>query len=214
MLHERSITLDEASPCRLGDGHVASLLDPAVLDDPGRVLQHVLVSTDGTVVPLLERCFGESIRLAGHVQSSRPATTTDPTELDLDGEELLHRKVLLQGTSSGYNYVFGDSLLVPERLPPTARDELLSTSRPIGRVLSDHRVETFRELLQIGTRYTPTAGGPPMPFRTYRILIGGRPAMLITEHFPPFTAAGEAWGAATSSEDAASPPMTSLSSGG
>lgn len=180
----------------LGTQAVAAMLDGTVLDDPGRVLQHVVLSTDGTVVPLLEGCFGEPIRLAGHVQSLRPATAADPVELDVSAEDdtILHRKVLLQGGETGRLYAYADSLLVPDRLPPLVRDELLNTSRPIGRVLKEHRVETFREILRVG-RMRFGSGGDEMLFRTYRIICGGRPAMLITEQFPPFSlpAPQEGW---------------------
>lgn len=171
----------------IGSLAITSLLEGTVTDEPGRVLQHVLLSTDGTVVPLLEGCFGEPIRLAGHVQSLRDATPTDPAELELDeGDSILHRKVLLQGEHTGRQYAFAESVLVPHRLPPLVRKALLSTSTPIGRVLNEHRVESFREVLRVGRTRTGR-NGEEVLFRTYRILSGGRPVMLITEYFPPFS---------------------------
>lgn len=166
---------------------VTALLDGTVTDTATRVLQHVLLSTDGTVVRLLEGCFGEPIRLADHVQCTRPAAPTDPAELELSEDEtVLHRKVLLQGRRTGGNYVSADSLIAIDRLDPPVRDALLSTSLPIGKILVEHRVESFREILRIGRTRAQRSGmasGEELLFRTYRIVIGGRPAMLITEEF-------------------------------
>lgn len=168
---------------------VPALLGGSLADDPRRVLQHVLLATDGTVVPLLEGCFGEPIRLADHVQACRPALPTDPAELELsEGETVLRRKVVLRGARTGCDYVSADSLLASDRLPDKVRQALLTTSRPIGRVLADHRVETLREILRVGrTRWeTPgKAGGTERLFRTYRVVSGNRPVMLITEYYPP-----------------------------
>lgn len=177
---------------------VASILDGPVADHPERVLEHVLLSTDGTVVPLLEGCFGEQIRLADHVQHLRPAAPTDPDALELSPDDrVLHRTVVLQGSSSGRAYVSAETLIVPDRLPGPVREDLLTTSRPIGPVLRAHRMETFREILEVGrTRSGRQTPDETRLFRTYRIVAGGRPVMLITETFPRFAlpVGGEAAG--------------------
>ena len=82
---------------------------------------------------------------------------------------------------------------------------LLTTSEPIGRLLADNRVETFREIVSV--RFEAAGGASdhfgvdaeaPIVLRTYRIDVGGRPVMCITESFPV------SWfGASTRSRDLA-----------
>jgi len=157
------------------------------------VAQRVFLSTDATVVRLLEGCFDEPIRTAGLVQKSTAALPAD-AELELTGDEtILRRETLLQGSRTGRNYVYAEASLVLDRLEPGLREALLSTSEPIGHLLVANRVETFRELVRAGrTPAGPLAdrldleSGEELLFRTYRVISGGQPAMLITEYFPPF----------------------------
>jgi chorismate-pyruvate lyase len=169
----------------------ASMASTSTLEDASLgVLQRVLLTTDATVVVLLEGFFGESIRTEGLEQVCRPASPAD-TELELAGHEtILCRKTLLQGSDTGRNYLYAEAWVVLDRLESDVREGLLTTSKPIGRLLAANRIETFREVLHSG--WTPagplgrrlgTQGGEVL-FRTYRIIVGGRPIMLLTEYFP------------------------------
>ncbi len=176
-----------------GDGVFESLAGAAILDDPSLgVLQRVLLTTDGTVVRLLEGCFGERIRTAGLVQFSTPASAADAALEPAGDETILRRKVLLQGSRSGRNYLYADSFTVLDRVEPSLREALLSTSEPIGRLFVTNRVETFREILRVGRRRAGALGGwlglefgDELLFRNYRIISGGRPIMAVAEYFPP-----------------------------
>jgi chorismate-pyruvate lyase len=169
----------------------ASMASTSTLDDASLgVLQRVLLTTDATVVVLLEGFFGESIRTEGLEQVCRPASPAD-TELELAGHEtIMCRKTLLQGSDTGHNYLYAEAWVVLDRLESDVKEGLLTTSKPIGRLLAANRIETFREVLDSG--WTPagplgrrlgTQGGEVL-FRTYRIIVGGRPIMLLTEYFP------------------------------
>jgi chorismate-pyruvate lyase len=60
----------------------------------------------------------------------------------------------------------------------------------IGELIRDCGLETFRELLEMGVSgSTPPGGDVELAagshiHRTYRIVIDGRPAILVTEYFP------------------------------
>lgn len=175
-----------------GGSRTTALADAPLLSDPSlEALQRILLSTDGTVVQILEAFFRDPIRLASHVQFLAPISPTD-VDLEPTGEEtVLRRKVLLQGTRTGRNYISADTTIVVDRLEPPLREDLLSTSEPIGRLLRAHRTETFREMLHMGRRRAESLAGEfgvdaddELLFRIYRILAGGRPIMLLAEHFP------------------------------
>jgi chorismate-pyruvate lyase len=161
---------------------------------PGAVgiFQRLIMSSDATVVPLLEACFCERIETANLVQET---TLPQPGDhrLELAGDELiLRRNTLLRGSESGLTYVHAHAAVVLDRLPREVRDGLLATTEPIGRLLVRERVESFRELLRSGVEPAGERGAligldgdQTLPSRTYRVISGGKPMMLITERFPP-----------------------------
>jgi chorismate-pyruvate lyase len=112
--------------------------------------------------------------------------------LDLDvGASILERRVLLRGARTSTIVLYADSLIALDRLDARIRHGLLTAEQPIGRLIRDHRVETFRELLS----YERTCNGQvaalfglqpetPLLTRTYRMSNGGKPVMRITERFP------------------------------
>lgn len=218
---------------RRGPGGAGPAAGAAILDDASLgVLERVLLTTDGTVVPLLEGCFDERIRTAERSQTVTPCRPTEPADavLELAGDEtLLRRTVLLQGTRTGRNYIYAESVIVLDRLPSVLREGLLTTGEPIGRLLATHRLETFREILDIGRRPAGAHGGPfglsdsgELLCRTYRIIHGGRPIMRIVEHFPSLRLLGPdddadtselriVWGLTEDSEDQDGPRASARS---
>lgn len=166
---------------------VAQVRDPSL-----GLLQRLLLTTDGTVVRLLEVCFGETVRLAGRKQFTSPASPTDE-DLQPEGHEtMLRRTVVLQGSQTARNFVYAHSVIVLDRLEPPVREGLLSTSKPIGLVLAANRTETFKELLRTGrapageeaAHWFGLDPSDELLFRSYRIVSRGLPIMLITEHVP------------------------------
>lgn len=164
----------------------------AVLTDPSlSPLQRILLTTDGTVVQLLEAWFDDPIDLAGHQQCQTPVDRTDRDLQPAGEEQILRRRVLLQGRRTGRNYIYADTAIVLDRLPPGLSDDLQTTSEPIGRLLHAHRVETLREVLRTGRRPAASLAGDfgidsadDLLYRVYRVVAGGKPIMQIAEHFP------------------------------
>ncbi len=169
--------------------------DPSSLDP----LQRILLVTDGTLTDTLEAAFGEPIGLRkialDIVPADRPVEDLDLTQ----GETLLDRKIVLYGETSGRPYIYAESKLALDRLPARFRDELLRSDTPMGRLWSEYRLETWKELLYVGRQaaayraahlqVTPDA---ELLARRYRLISGGRPLMIIEEQFPvsygPFNA--------------------------
>jgi chorismate-pyruvate lyase len=155
------------------------------------LLQRVLLVSDGTLTDTLEAAFLEPISLRKIAIQVVPARRALP-ELDvLAGEPLMERKILLCGESSGRAYVYAESVLVLDRLPSRFREELVESDMPIGRLWSEHKLETWKELLAMSRHpicglaaHFQTAGESDCLVRSYRVISGGRPLMAITEHFP------------------------------
>lgn len=153
--------------------------------------QRILLATDGTVTDILEMYSGESMRVIKLDQELVPLDEPiDAMELKVN-DRVLTRKILLQGKISLFHFLYAESIIVPDRLEERVRDGLLHSNKPIGTLIVEDRLETFREIVDCGTE----AAGPlahhfgveetaMMICRTYRIFAGRRPIMLITEKFP------------------------------
>ncbi len=119
-------------------------------------------------------------------------TTQDIPPLDLkSGSEVIERKVLLQGKISRKNFIYAESLLVPERLEPKFKDELLKSKIPMGRLWLEHKIETFKEIIDSSqqlaenlSNYFKIQTEDRMLSRTYRVFSNHQPIMMITEKFP------------------------------
>lgn len=154
-------------------------------------LQQMLLRTDGTLTPILEAYAGEPVQVVKLHQEFDVARRPDaPLELRGDSK-VLRRQVLLRGGRTERVLLHADAVIATEQVEACLVEELLGTDKPIGQLLSEYLVETRRDILTIdrqpGGRYSAFFGltpSAPMLFRTYRIVAGGRPIMLITERFP------------------------------
>ncbi len=178
-------------PWELVSGEHVGADRPGLLGPPPGPLQRVLLSADGNVGRILESYAGESVEAVKLEQFSAPfGEEIHALELGAD-DERLSRRVILRGSRTGRGLLYAESVMAVERLHPMVRSGLLSTSEPIGRLLAAARAETFREVLTSGTTPAGAVGGhfgveetDEVFVRTYRIVAGGRPMMLITEKFP------------------------------
>ncbi len=153
-------------------------------------LQRVLLTTDGTVTHVLEAYESERILVQklGQSQDSEVA----PAEMEPAGPETVMRRcILLQGSQTKETYVYAESVILSDRLERRVAEGLLFTEEPIGRLLLDSRLETFREILDCGrepagerAQHFGLDESAPLISRTYRVIAGHRPIMLITEKFP------------------------------
>lgn len=155
------------------------------------LIQRVMLATDGTLTDTVQAIFNEPIGLNKLSISVAPA----PEPIDVlaleAGEQIMERKVLIFGETTGRSYVYAESILAVRRLPEPFRAAVLTSDEPLGRLWSRHKLETWKELLSV------TSGTLPHPdsffsvndsrellTRTYRVLSGGQPLMLIAEYFP------------------------------
>lgn len=153
--------------------------------------QRILLTTDGTVTEILEAQFYEQINLVKLFQETR-ITNIDIPYLDIkSGTEVLVRKILLQGKDSGENYIYAESILVPEHLSTSLQEGLHSTDKPIGRLMIEAKTETFREILSCKSesaddlaKHFSVKNNSTLISRTYRIFSDQKPIILITEKFP------------------------------
>ncbi|XRQ09191.1 chorismate--pyruvate lyase family protein [Actinomadura welshii] len=153
---------------------------PGTLDRLG-LAGRLLLTSDGTVMPMLEQIVGERVVTAGLRQSAAPVDPGEAALFDHPGPALVTRTTHLVGAVTGTVYVRARSVLCPDAMPDALRADLLTTAAPIGRLLRGHRVESFREILSM--RVPGDDGRPAEPSRRYLVFIGGRPALLIEETF-------------------------------
>ncbi len=164
----------------------------------------MLMTADGTVTTLLEACTAEPVgtqtlresgpaMLATLMDLVGPWWDPDAALLDLDPtDEVIARRALLRGSVSRMPYVLAESLVVPRRLPETVTDGLGRPGSSIGRLMASCAIESRRELLQTGLRRAAEASsfleldaGAQVAWRTYRIVLRGRSAILLTEMTVP-----------------------------
>jgi chorismate-pyruvate lyase len=157
--------------------------------------QRALLVIDGTVTKFIEAYVMEpvKVRILGNDWHRLSA---EHTWLEADaGTTVIAREVLLEGEYSATLYGHALSLIVPDRLPEAAQQQLTEHPGGLGRILLDIRLESRREVLWYGRELardmspelseairSRMAGG--CLTRTYRIINSGRPVMLIHERFP------------------------------
>lgn len=163
------------------DGIDAAALSP---------LQRILLITDGTLTEILEAHLLERIDLV-KISERLLAADAGGTGLGMAPDEsLMERKINLRGARSGRKYVYAESLVLVNRLAPSFQTELLETTVPLGRLWRRHRLETYKELVTIGTHAAGTFGthldgarGAPVLGRTYDVFCARRLVMRISEYF-------------------------------
>ena len=164
-----------------------SPIDPSKLTS----FQRILLTTDGMVTEMLEAFFWERMTVVKLFQDDYALEHTLPA-LDYErGERVLDRRIFLRGRMSHINRLYAESVIALDRLPEEVRDGLVNGQKPIGLLILENRLETFREIL--GCSKDP-AGGLAEHFRigsedllisrVYRVIAHGQPIMLITEKFP------------------------------
>ncbi len=102
------------------------------------------------MTPLLEAYAQGLLQVRLLSQQLRQLEATIP-ELVLDKREsILERKVLLQGRRNHIAYLYAETLIVPSALPAPVYTKLLQGEEPIGRILQELRLPTFREVISHG----------------------------------------------------------------
>lgn len=153
-------------------------------------LERALLVIDGTLTHFLEAYRMEPIEVVNLGQTEE-SLDCDHEWLELArGSMVMSRRVLLKGRHSGRVYASAASLVAPERLTQALKDKMGEMPKGLGRMLLSGRTEQYRELLWYGKQASAELPGEMrLPLgdycltRTYRIVVRGRPAMLITEWF-------------------------------
>jgi len=162
-------------------------IDPAQLSP----FQRVVLTTDGTLTELLEAYLFEKIHLL-KLAERVVLTTQEIPALDLPvGREVIERKILLQGQLTKTNWLYAESIIVPDRLDEKFKEKLLQSQAPIGKLWLEYKVETFKEIIA-STRepakdlasYFQINRQDNLLGRTYVVFSNRQPIMMITEKFP------------------------------
>lgn len=150
----------------------------------------VLLTTDGTVTKSLEAYFWEPVAVERIAQQTVAAAQDIPMLDTRAGAAVIARKVRLKGTQRGDVYAYAESTLRLDALPANLRDDILAERIGIGELLRERGLETYREILDVGSEVNPVLSGifeipvDKVVYRTYRIFLNHAPAILITEKFP------------------------------
>ncbi len=178
---------DYASRQDLNESLKSGRIDPTKLS----VFQRVILTTDGTLTEILEAYLSEKIRLVKLSETSKPITQNNLL-LDIPiGQEVIERAILLQGKISLNNWVYAESILIPDRLEEKLKNRLLVSQEPMGRLWLEHRLETFKEIVDSAREpaddladYFNIKKSDKLLSRSYRVFSGRKPIILITEKFP------------------------------
>lgn len=153
--------------------------------------QRVLLTTDGMVTEILEAYLGERMKVIKLFQDYLALNNEIPSLEVGKGCRVMQRKVLLCGRLSQKNHLYAESIIIPDRLDEKISNSLLNTNKPIGLLIFENRLETFREILDCGKEEAQDLAGyfnikrnDFLIFRTYRVFSNHLPIILITEKFP------------------------------
>ena len=171
----------------LNQSLIRSHINPSKLS----TFQRIVLTTDGTLTEILEAYLFEKIRV---VKLSEGLVSITQNILPLEvkqGNEVIERKILLQGKISRKNFIYAESILVPERLDEKFKDELLHSRTPLGRLWLEYKFETFKEIVDTAeesanklSAYFPVKPEDKILSRTYRVFSRSQPIIMITEKFP------------------------------
>lgn len=153
--------------------------------------QRALVSMDGTVTKFIEAYTLEPVESVRLQQQEQQLRTDHPWLAAPAGTTVIARQVLLCGKYSATVYAYAVSLLLADRLPAEVVRGLDVEPAGLGRILLNSQLENRREVLWYGREQIPDLPeaieaytGNDFISRTYRIIVGCQPLMLINEKFP------------------------------
>ena len=153
--------------------------------------QRVLLKANGTVTAMLEAYLSEPIQVVKLSENLANMELELPNIKSNKQEQVIARKVLLQGKISRRNFIYADSLILINNLDERFSHQLLNTKTPIGKLWSEQKVETFKEILDTGiepanelSNYFCIEPEENLLFRTYSVSSQGKINMIITEKFP------------------------------
>lgn len=154
-------------------------------------MQRALVVIDGTVTKFLEAYTMEPIEVTTLGQAEQTLEEAQEWLEVRAGRDVLARHVTLTGGYTGRLYAYAISLTNPHAIPRDIRAAMEIQGGSVGRILLSSRVEQRREVLWYGKE---SSDGLPdevrsrydgdLLSRAYRIVVEGRPVIMIIEKFP------------------------------
>lgn len=170
-------------------------IDPNSLKD----LHRIILTTDGTVTDMLEAYFREPMVVVALSQDTVGTDTLPQAQrasfgfAPKPGGEALRREIILRGEISESCHLYATSVIALDRLPPPIRVGLLEKRKPIGHLLLENRIPTFKEILEVRretagalSKLFAIAESAPVLSRTYMLSVDSQALMLITEKVPEF----------------------------
>lgn len=155
------------------------------------LVPRILFATDGTITHILEAYAGEPMELVRLTTIIHDDTSRWRDLGADDGERALERLSLVRGRTSNRVFVHADSVVLLDRLPKDVAEELVIKGTGLLRLLTKHRIGTFRETVwdwQGADEEIAACFGIPasevLVARTYEVVMGGRPVAWATETFP------------------------------
>ena len=159
---------------------------------PTGTLARILATTDGTIATILEAYVGEAVRVVKISQAFEAGDSQSPLLPIRPEERVLRRSVVLRGRRTGLNFLYADCIVRADCLPPEILKALVSTDQPMRRIFTEARIGTFEEMVGAGrepagacARHFDVAPTASPIWRSYRILLGQEPVIVISERFPP-----------------------------
>jgi chorismate-pyruvate lyase len=151
----------------------------------------ILIATNGTLTRILSVVANDEIVVQVIKQHIHHVAPEIPGLEQLASGRVLQRRILLKGQSSGEPFVAAESLIAIDLLPAVMMRSLTKTDRPIGEIMADSCLETFKEAAKVWIGELPgwlpldgyRNSRPTTLARRYRIITGGRPVLIITEYF-------------------------------
>jgi chorismate-pyruvate lyase len=148
--------------------------------------QRIMLVSDGNLTHMLQAYFLEDIGVRVEAQQ----VTYQADDFGTEGD-FLKRQIVLYGKKTFQPYVYAESLLSLKDLPIALTRELQHDELPLGRLWLKHRLETFKELIDVrvstnetASRYLDQDDSSLLLARTYYVFSRGRKCMVIHEYFP------------------------------
>ncbi len=154
-------------------------------------VQRALVVIDGTVTRFLEAYNMEPIEVTTLGQAEQTLETAQEWLEVRAGRDVLARHVTLTGGYSGRLYAYAISITNANAIPRDIRAAMEIQGGSVGRILLSSRVEQRREVLWYGRETSESLPEQVRKMydgdllsRAYRIVVEGRPVIMIIEKFP------------------------------
>jgi len=154
--------------------------------------QRLLLMTDGSVTTLLEVLTGKPVVVKTLLQQVVRADTERAAALGVEeGDNINYRVVVLKNDDDDRPLIYAESYTPIARVQKEFRHDLMKADIPIGRILSQRRIESRREIRSVAAisndELSDLFGVPdnvPLLSRTYDIISHGMVLMRIIETFP------------------------------